>query len=178
MFVCEPTVEDTVTILRGLKERYELHHGVSISDGALVAAASLSDRYIADRFLPDKAIDLVDEAAAKLRIDATSRPQLLDQVSRRLLQVQMEQISLKVDAQSDVRAAERLSALDAEAEKLVAEQAELSSRWEAEKGQLEAIRTIKERLDELNVQIEQAEQAYELSTAAELKYSTLPKLQA
>jgi ATP-dependent Clp protease ATP-binding subunit ClpB len=132
-------VEATTAILRGLKERYELHHGVSISDAALVAAAVLSDRYIADRFLPDKAIDLIDEAAAKLRIDATSRPQRLDEVSRRLLQVQMEMISLKQDALTDARAAGRLRALTDEADTLQAEQAEMTKRWEEEKSRLEAV---------------------------------------
>ena len=132
-------MEATTAILRGLKERYELHHGVSISDAALVAAAVLSDRYIADRFLPDKAIDLVDEAAAKLRIDATSRPQRLDEVSRRLLQVQMEMISLKQDALTDARAAGRLRTLTDEADTLQAEQAELTKRWEEEKLRLEAV---------------------------------------
>jgi len=175
--VDQPSVEATTAILRGLKERYELHHGVSISDGANVAAAMLSDRYIADRFLPDKAIDLVDEAAAKLRIDATSRPQLLDQVTRRLLQVQMEEISLKPDAQNDARAAARLAALRAESAKLQAEQSELQSRWEGEKARLEGLRALKAQIEETNMEIEQAEQLYELSKAAELKYSVLPRLQ-
>ena len=139
VYVEPPSVEATTAILRGLKERYELHHGVSISDAALVAAAVLSDRYIADRFLPDKAIDLVDEAAAKLRIDATSRPQRLDEVSRRLLQVQMEMISLKQDALTDARAAGRLRTLTDEADTLQAEQAELTKRWEEEKLRLEAV---------------------------------------
>ncbi len=177
VYVDQPTVEATTAILRGLKERYELHHGVSISDGALVAAAMLSDRYITDRFLPDKAIDLVDEAAAKLRIDATSRPQLLDQVTRRLLQVQMEEISLKQDAQSDPRAAARLANLQLESSRLQEEQQELAARWEGEKAMLESIRSLKSQIEETNIEIEQAEQNYELSKAAELKYSILPKLQ-
>lgn len=172
---CTPFIERP-TILPS--HRYELHHGVSISDGALVAAAMLSDRYIADRFLPDKAIDLVDEAAAKLRIDATSRPQLLDQVSRRLLQVQMEEISLKLDAQSDARAAARLAALRAESARLQDEQTALSTRWEGEKARLEDIRALKTKIEETNSEIEQAEQSYELSRAAELKYRDLPALQA
>eukprot|EP00322_Chrysochromulina_rotalis_P027196 CAMPEP_0115851310 /NCGR_PEP_ID=MMETSP0287-20121206/12416_1 /TAXON_ID=412157 /ORGANISM="Chrysochromulina rotalis, Strain UIO044" /LENGTH=613 /DNA_ID=CAMNT_0003305339 /DNA_START=12 /DNA_END=1850 /DNA_ORIENTATION=- len=178
VYVDQPTVEATTAILRGLKERYELHHGVSISDGALVAAAALSDRYIADRFLPDKAIDLVDEAAAKLRIDATSRPMELDVVSRRLLQVQMEMISLKAEAQSDARAASRLKSLQAEAEDLSASQAELSARWEREKAELDAVRNLKAEIESTTLEIEQAEQSYELSRAAELKYSVLPDLQA
>ena len=170
-------MEATTAILRGLKEKYELHHGVSISDGALVAAAVLSDRYITDRFLPDKAIDLVDEAAATMRIDATSRPKLLDQVSRRLLQVQMEEISLKQDAESDPRAATRLAALQEESRKLKAEEAELSARWQGEKARLEGIRTIKEKVDKAKIEIEQAEQQVQLQRAAELKYDVLPKLQ-
>merc|ERR1740123_2321582 len=177
VFVDQPNVEATTAILRGLKERYELHHGVSISDGALVAAAMLSDRYIADRFLPDKAIDLVDEAAAKLRIDATSRPELLDQVNRRLLQVQMEQISLKVDAQTDAKAASRLAALEEEAAQLQRMQSELVERWEKEKMRLEEIRTVKAEIEETNLLIAQAEQAVDLEYAARLKYAELPKLQ-
>lgn len=160
--VDQPGVEATTAILRGLKERYELHHGVSISDAALVAASLLSDRYIADRFLPDKAIDLVDEAAAKLRIDATSRPQLLDQVTRRLLQAQMESISLKQDAQIDPRAAARLAALNADMEDLTRQQRELSRRWEAEKSELEGLRGLKARIEQINLDIEKAEQLYEL----------------
>ena len=140
-------MEATTAILRGLKERYELHHGVSISDGALVAAAMLSDRYITDRFLPDKAIDLVDEAAAKLRIDATSRPQLLDQVTRRLLQVQMEEISLKQDAQSDPRAAARLANLQLESSRLQEEQQELAEMG-GEKAMLESIRSLKSQIED------------------------------
>jgi ATP-dependent Clp protease ATP-binding subunit ClpB len=177
VYVDQPSVEASTAILRGLKERYELHHGVSIADGALVAAAMLSDRYIADRFLPDKAIDLVDEAAAKLRIDATSRPQLLDQVTRRLLQVQMEEISLKQDAQNDPRARARLSALQAESSRLSSEQEELQARWEGEKARLEGLRALKAQIEQANLEVEQAEQSYELSRAAELKYSKLPKLQ-
>jgi len=153
VYVEPPSVEATTAILRGLKERYELHHGVSISDAALVAAAVLSDRYIADRFLPDKAIDLIDEAAAKLRIDATSRPQRLDEVSRRLLQVQMEMISLKQDALTDARAAGRLRALTDEADTLQAEQAELTKRWEEEKSRLEAVSEEYKRLIEVLIDV-------------------------
>ena len=129
----QPTVEATVAILRGLKSKYELHHGVSIADSALVSAAVLSDRYISERFLPDKAIDLIDEAAAKLGMDATSRPQELDEVARRLLQVQMEQISIAVEAETDTRARTTLAGLDAEAAELGVRQADLTRRWEEEK---------------------------------------------
>ena len=129
----QPSVEATVAILRGLKEKYEVHHGVTIADSALVSAAVLSDRYISERFLPDKAIDLIDEAAAKLGMDATSRPQELDEVARRLLQVQMEQISLAAEAEEDERARTQLAGLDAEAAELGVREADLTRRWEEEK---------------------------------------------
>lgn len=176
VLIQQPTVDATTAILRGLKERYELHHGVSIADSALVSAALLSDRYIPERFLPDKAIDLVDEAAAKLRMDATSRPQALDEVTRRLLQVQMEAISLRTDAESDKRAAARLAALQEEVLSLEREQSELSTRWEAEKRGLDGLREMKSEIERVTSEIEQAEMNYELSRAAELKYSVLPKL--
>jgi len=177
VLVREPSVEATTAILRGLKERYELHHGVSISDSALVAAATLSERYISERFLPDKAIDLVDEAAAKLKMDATSRPQALDEVNRRLLQVQMEEISLRKDAERDSRASKRLEALEAEEARLIEKQEALMERWEAEKDKMGRVQKIKEELEKTNMEIEKAEQAYELNRAAELKYSVLPQLQ-
>jgi len=176
VLVDQPSVEATVAILRGLKERYEVHHGVSIADSALVAAAALSSRYISERFLPDKAIDLVDEAAAKLKMDATSRPQKLDELSRRLLQVQMEQISLKAEADSNPAAATRLAALQAEASELQVEQEALSARWESERGALAAVTTLKEEIERVSLEVEQAEAAYELQRAAELKYAQLPQL--
>ena len=176
VLVEQPSVEATVAILRGLKERYEVHHGVSIADSALVAAAALSDRYISERFLPDKAIDLVDEAAAKLKMDATSRPQKLDELSRRLLQVQMEQISLKPEAEASPIARGRLEALQAEATRLQAEQEALSARWESERGALAAVTSLKEEIERASVEVEQAEAAYELQRAAELKYARLPQL--
>ncbi|KAL3903689.1 MAG: hypothetical protein SGPRY_011577, partial [Prymnesium sp.] len=151
-----PNVDAAIAILRGLKERYEVHHGVAVADNALVAAAVLSDRYITERFLPDKAIDLIDEAAAKLRIDATSRPQTLDEVSRRLVQVQMEQISLGTDANSDARAAARLASLREEGARLEAQQNELSAQWEEEKAKLERVRSVKEAIEKTNADIEQA----------------------
>mmetsp|Transcript_15159 Transcript_15159/g.26901 ORF Transcript_15159/g.26901 Transcript_15159/m.26901 type:complete len:1072 (+) Transcript_15159:52-3267(+) len=177
VYIDQPNVEATTAILRGLKERYEVHHGVSISDAALVAAAMLSDRYISDRFLPDKAIDLVDEAAAKLRIDATSRPQLLDEVTRRLLQVQMEEISLKQDAQTDPRAAARLQALNEESEKLLKDQDELTEQWEREKAMLQGVSGVKEEIDRLQTELLQAEKAMDMDRAAEIQYTELPKLQ-
>ena len=167
-----------MAILRGLKERYEVHHGVSIADSALVTAAQLSDRYITERFLPDKAIDLIDEAAAKLKMDATSRPQELDEVSRRLLQVQMEQISLQTEADEDPRARAQLAKLEGEAATLLARQADLNLRWEAEKGKLTRLSNIKEEIERVSMEVEQAENEYELERAAELKYGKLPSLKA
>jgi len=178
VFVAQPTVEATTGILRGLKERYELHHGVAISDAALVAAAALSDRYISERFLPDKAIDLVDEAAAKLKMDATSRPQALDEVERRLVQAKMEEFSLTKDAAADPRAAARLTALRAEMGTLEGRQRALADRWREEKGALEGLNSLKAAIEQKTLEIEQAEAAYELNKAAELKYRDLPELQA
>ncbi len=177
VMVDQPTVEATTAILRGLKERYELHHGVSIADEALVAAAVLSDRYISERFLPDKAIDLVDEAAAKLKMDATSRPQALDEVTRKLLQVQMEEISLSADAERDSRTRAKLTALQAEKKRLQEKVETLTRRWEEEKAKLGRVSTLKEEIERVAREVEQAENKYELSVAAELKYSVLPELQ-
>merc|ERR1719272_680941 len=173
----QPSVDATVAILRGLKERYEVHHGVSIADSALVAAATLSDRHISERFLPDKAIDLVDEAAAKLKMDATSRPQKLDDVSRRLLQAQMEQISIEQEAATDPCAKARLEALVSEAEDLQRQQAALTKQWEEEKGQMTRLTNVREAIERINAEIEQATDQNELPKAAELKYEKLPQLQ-
>ncbi|KAM3240495.1 hypothetical protein ACQJBY_053905 [Aegilops geniculata] len=171
----EPAVVDTVSILRGLRERYELHHGVKISDGALVAAASLSDRYITGRFLPDKAIDLVDEAAAKLKMEITSKPIELDEVDREIIRFEMEKLSLKND--TDKASKERLSKLEAELESLKQKQKNLSEHWEYEKSLMTRIKSIKEEIDRVNLEIEAAEREYNLNRAAELKYSTLLTLQ-
>ncbi|RLN08813.1 uncharacterized protein C2845_PM11G00890 [Panicum miliaceum] len=171
----EPAVEDTISILRGLRERYELHHGVKISDGALVAAAVLSDRYITGRFLPDKAIDLVDEAAAKLKMEITSKPIELDEVDREIIRLEMEKLSLKND--TDKASKERLSKLEAELESLKQKQKNLSEHWEYEKSLMTRIRSIKEETDRVNLEIEAAEREYDLSRAAELKYGTLLSLQ-
>ena len=175
VYVDQPSVEDTVSILRGLKERYEVHHGVKIADGALVAAAALSTRYISDRFLPDKAIDLVDEAAAKLKMEITSKPEELDEVDRRILQMEMERLSLQKE--SDPASIDRLEKLEKELADLKEEQAELSAQWQAEKDTIGKVQTIKEEIDRLNVEVEQAERAAELNKAAELKYGKLPELQ-
>ncbi len=176
VYIDQPSVEDTISILRGLKERYEVHHGVQISDSALVAAATLSTRYISDRFLPDKAIDLMDEAAAKLKMEITSKPEELDEVDRRILQMEMERLSLKKE--SDPASVERLEKLERELADQKEEQAELSTQWEAEKSTIAQVQTIKEEIDRVNVEIEQAERATELSQAAELKFGKLPELQA
>ena len=175
VYVDQPSVADTVSILRGLKERYEVHHGVKIADGALVAAASLSTRYISDRFLPDKAIDLVDEAAAKLKMEITSKPEELDEVDRRILQMEMERLSLQKE--SDPASVDRLEKLEKELADLKEEQGELSAQWQAEKDTIGKVQTIKEEIDRLNVEVEQAERAAELNKAAELKYGKLPELQ-
>ncbi|NJP09438.1 MAG: ATP-dependent chaperone ClpB [Leptolyngbyaceae cyanobacterium RU_5_1] len=182
VFVDEPTVEDTISILRGLKERYEVHHGVKITDSALVAAATLSSRYISDRFLPDKAIDLVDEAAAKLKMEITSKPAELEAIDRRLMQLEMEKLSLEGEGQSPAvgvyRAPrERLERIEQEITSLQSKQENLSGQWQSEKQVLEAIKTLKEEEDKLRVQIEQAERAYDLNIAAQLKYGMLEKVQ-
>ena len=175
VYVDQPSVADTVSILRGLKERYEVHHGVQISDSALVAAASLSTRYISDRFLPDKAIDLVDEAAAKLKMEITSKPEELDEVDRKILQLEMERLSLQKE--SDAASVERLERLEKELADLKEEQGELSAQWESEKETISKVQTIKEEIDRVNVEIEQAERSYDLSKAAELKFGKLAQLQ-
>ncbi len=176
VYVDQPSVPDTVSILRGLKERYEVHHGVKIADSALVAAATLSTRYISDRFLPDKAIDLVDEAAAKLKMEITSKPEELDEVDRRILQMEMERLSLQKE--SDPASMDRLSVLEKELADLKEEQGELSAQWQSEKDTIGNIQSIKEEIDRVNVEIQQAERDVDLNTAAELKYGTLPNLQA
>ncbi|KAG6741789.1 hypothetical protein POTOM_055068 [Populus tomentosa] len=175
VYVDQPTVADTVSILRGLRERYELHHGVRISDSALVEAAILSDRYISGRFLPDKAIDLVDEAAAKLKMEITSKPAALDGINRSVLKLEMERLSLKND--TDKASKDRLSRLDAELSLLKKKQAELTEQWEHEKSVMTRIQSIKEEIDRVNLEIQQAEREYDLNRAAELKYGSLNSLQ-
>ncbi len=183
VYVKQPTVEDTISILRGLKERYEVHHGVKITDSALVAAATLSDRYISDRFLPDKAIDLVDEAAAKLKMEITSKPVELEALDRRLMQLQMEKLSLEGENQRggmltvDLASKERLKRIQQEIKELENKQQELSSQWQSEKQLLEEINALKEEEEKLRLQVEQAERAYDLNKAAQLKYGKLELLQ-
>jgi ATP-dependent Clp protease ATP-binding subunit ClpB len=175
IYVDQPSVEDTVSILRGLKERYAVHHGVRIADGALVAAAVLSNRYISDRFLPDKAIDLVDEAAAKLKMEITSKPEELDEIDRKVLQLEMERLSL--EKESDPGSKERLDKLEKELADLKEEQSNLNAHWQTEKQAIEQIRNIREEIEQVNIEISQAERDYDLSKAAELKYGKYNELQ-
>ncbi|GKV03176.1 hypothetical protein SLEP1_g15528 [Rubroshorea leprosula] len=171
----QPSVEDTISILRGLRERYELHHGVKISDSALVSAAVLADRYITERFLPDKAIDLVDEAAAKLKMEITSKPTELDEIDRAVMKLEMEKLSLKND--SDKASKERLSKLENDLSLLKQKQKELTEQWDREKVLMTRIRSIKEEIDRVNLEMDAAEREYNLNRAAELKYGTLISLQ-
>jgi len=177
VLVDQPNVADTVSILRGLRERYELHHGVRIRDSALVEAAVLSDRYIADRFLPDKAIDLIDEAAAKLKMEITSKPLALDEIDRKVLQLEMERLSLSKAPGTDRAAKGRLAALDRDLEGLKSRQAKLNEQWEAERDDMQRLQSIREEVDRVNLEIQQAERDYDLNRAAELKYGTLINLQ-
>jgi ATP-dependent Clp protease ATP-binding subunit ClpB len=174
VYVDQPSVEDTVSILRGLRERYENHHGVKISDSALVAAATLSSRYISDRFLPDKAIDLVDEAAARLKMEITSKPEELDEIDRKILQLEMERLSLKKE--SDAASRERLERLEKETADFKEEQRTLSSQWQSEKDIIDKIQSVKKEIEKANLEIQQAERDYDLNRAAELKYGTLTNL--
>ena len=175
VLVDEPSVEDTISILRGLRERYELHHGVRIKDGALVTAAVLSHRYISDRFLPDKAIDLVDEAAAKLRTEIESMPTELDEVSRRVMQLEIEREALRKE--SDTASRERLTKLDKELADLKAQQQQLRARWDVEKQAIARMRGIKEQIEKSRLDMEQAERQYDLNRVAELKYGKLAQLE-
>ena len=175
VFIDQPTIEDTISILRGLKERYEVHHGVKISDSALVAAAVLSTRYISDRFLPDKAIDLVDESAAKLKMEITSKPEELDEVDRKILQLEMERLSLKNE--TDTGSLDRLERLEKELADLKETQSGLNAQWQSEKDLIDDIQKLREELDHVNIEIQQAERNYDLNRAAELKYGKLTDLQ-
>lgn len=175
VMVKEPGVEDTISILRGLRERYEVHHGVRIKDAALVAAAVLSDRYINDRFLPDKAIDLVDEAAARLRTEIDSLPTELDESKRRILQLEIEAQALAKE--DDAQSQDRLAKLNEELTRLRKENDELVKRWDAEKASIARVREVKKEIDAVKNQMEQAERDYDLNKLAELKYGRLPELQ-
>jgi ATP-dependent Clp protease ATP-binding subunit ClpB len=174
VFVDQPTVEDTISILRGLKERYEVHHGVRIADNALVAAAVLSSRYIADRFLPDKAIDLMDESAARLKMVITSKPEAIDELDRRILQLEMEKLSL--GRESDPASKDRLERLQKELADLSEQQSALNAQWQQEKGAIDQLSAIKEEIEQVQLQVEQAKRQYDLNKAAELEYGTLAEL--
>jgi ATP-dependent Clp protease ATP-binding subunit ClpB len=175
VFVDQPSVEDTISILRGLRERYEIHHGVRIKDSALVAAAVLSNRYITDRFLPDKAIDLVDEAAAKLRTEIDSMPADLDEILRRIMQLEIEREALKKE--SDTASKDRLKKIEKEIADLKSDSDALKAQWQAEKEGVQKLRTLREQLDQTKVEIEKAERQYDLNRAAELKYGKLTELE-
>ena len=172
VFVAEPTVEDTVSILRGLKEKYELHHGVRITDGAIVAAATLSNRYITDRFLPDKAIDLMDEAGSRVRMAVDSKPEALDEIDRRLLQLQIEREALKKE--TDAASRQRLGDLETEIQDLQRQSTDMTSRWRAEKDQLGAAAVSRETLDRLKLELEQAQRRGDLARASEILYGEIP----
>ncbi len=174
VMVSEPTVEDTISILRGIKEKYELHHGVRISDSALVAAATLSHRYITDRFLPDKAIDLVDEAASRLRMEVDSKPEELDALDREILQKQIEAEALKKE--DDAASRDRLEKLEAELSNLSQRSAEMTARWQAERDKLEAAREVKEQLDRAKAELDQAKREGDLARAGRLAYGVIPDL--
>ena len=175
VLVGEPTVEDTISILRGLRERYEVHHGVKFKDAALVAAAVLSHRYIADRFLPDKAIDLIDEAAARLRMEIDSMPAELDELTRRIMQLEIEREALRKE--QDDASKDRLAKLEKELANLKEERDRLASRWQAEKDAIQRSRTLKEELEQLRVEIEQVQRSGDYAKASELQYGRLPQLE-
>jgi ATP-dependent Clp protease ATP-binding subunit ClpB len=175
VFVGEPTVEDTISILRGLKDRYELHHGVRITDGAIVAAATLSNRYIADRFLPDKAIDLMDEAASRIRMEVESKPEEIEKLDRRIIQLKIEEQALAKE--SDQPSKDRLAALREELANLEQQNAELTTRWQNERDKIAAEGKIKEQLDAARVELEQAQRQGDYAKAGELSYGRIPELE-
>nr|WP_235899018.1 ATP-dependent chaperone ClpB [Iodidimonas gelatinilytica] len=175
VFVQEPTVEDTISILRGLKEKYELHHGVRITDGALIAAATLSNRYLTDRFLPDKAIDLMDEAASRLKMEVESKPEEIEALDRRIIQLKIEREALKKE--KDAASKERLETLSKELSDLEQHSAELTVRWRAEKDKLTGSQKLKEQLDQARIELEQAQRRGDLARAGELSYGVIPDLE-
>jgi len=175
VLISEPTVEDTISILRGLKEKYELHHGVRITDSALVSATILSNRYITDRFLPDKAIDLIDEASSRLRMEVDSKPEEIDELDRRIIQIKIERGALKKE--SDSASADRLKALELELAKVETKSADLTSVWRAEKEKLAGTQKIKEQLDAARLELEQAQRQGNLERAGELTYGRIPDLE-
>ncbi|MFZ5665679.1 MAG: ATP-dependent chaperone ClpB [Pseudomonadota bacterium] len=175
VFVGEPTVEDTISILRGLKEKYELHHGVRITDGAIVASATLSHRYISDRFLPDKAIDLMDEAASRIRMEVESKPEEIEILDRRVIQMKIEREALKKE--SDAASKDRLSHLEHELAQLEQQAAELTQRWQAEREKIQSEAKLKEQLDQARLELDQAQRSGDLAKAGELAYGRIPQLE-
>ena len=175
VFVGEPTVEDTISILRGIKDKYETHHGVRIADGAIVSAATLSNRYITDRFLPDKAIDLMDEAASRIRMEVESKPEEIENLDRRIMQLQIEREALKKE--TDQASKDRLAALEGDLANLEQQSAELTTRWQAEKDKIAGEAKLKEQLDAARIQLEQAQRNGEYARAGELQYGTIPDLE-
>jgi ATP-dependent Clp protease ATP-binding subunit ClpB len=175
VFIAEPTVEDTISILRGIKDKYELHHGVRITDGAIVAAAKLSDRYIQNRFLPDKAIDLMDEAASRIRMEVESKPEEIEALDRRIIQLKIEEQALQKE--TDANSKDRLVALREELANLEQQSAELTTRWQNERDKIEAEGKIKEALDAARLELEQAQREGDLGRAGELSYGRIPDLE-
>ena len=175
VLVDQPTVEDTISILRGLKERFEIHHGVRITDNALIACAALSDRYISDRFLPDKAIDLMDEAAARIRTEIDSMPSELDEISRKIMQLEIEKQALGKETDNASKA--RLGALDKELSQLRDESNAMRAQWESEKKAITEVKAVKQQIEDIKHQMEEAERSYDLEKLAQLKYGTLPDLE-
>ncbi|MFY8048120.1 MAG: AAA family ATPase, partial [Erythrobacter sp.] len=175
VFIAEPTVEDTISILRGIKDKYELHHGVRITDAAIVAAAKLSDRYIQNRFLPDKAIDLMDEAASRIRMEVESKPEEIEALDRRIIQLKIEEQALQKE--TDQNSKDRLVALREELANLEQQSAELTTRWQNERDKIEAEGKIKEQLDAARLELEQAQREGDLAKAGELSYGTIPALE-
>ena len=175
VFVGEPTVEDTISILRGIKDKYETHHGVRIADGAIVSAATLSNRYITDRFLPDKAIDLMDEAASRIRMEVESKPEEIENLDRRIMQLQIEREALKKE--SDQASKDRLATLEGDLANLEQQSAELTTRWQAEKDKIAGEAKLKEQLDAARIQLEQAQRSGEYARAGELQYGAIPDLE-
>jgi ATPases with chaperone activity, ATP-binding subunit len=175
VIVAEPTVEDTISILRGIKEKYELHHGVRITDGSLVAAATLSNRYITDRFLPDKAIDLIDEAASRLRMEVDSKPEDLDALDREIMQKQIEIEALRLE--SDKASTERLTRLEESLSKLQENSSVLTAQWQAERDKMANARVIKEKLETARAELDAAKRDGNLAKAGELSYGSIPSLE-
>jgi ATP-dependent Clp protease ATP-binding subunit ClpB len=175
VFIAEPTVEDTISILRGIKDKYELHHGVRITDGAIVAAAKLSDRYIQNRFLPDKAIDLMDEAASRIRMEVESKPEEIEALDRRIIQLKIEEQALQKE--TDQNSKDRLVALREELANLEQQSAELTTRWQNERDKIEAESRIKEQLDAARLELDQAQREGDLGKAGELSYGRIPELE-